>query len=193
MQPLDALPNFPLQPAEGVTVPFLALGMRDFHAAAHYIYQLPYGRTTDRANFRQVLTEGRGTCSTKHALLAQLALEQGVVLPLTLGIYEMTEDNTPGVGPILAQYSLAALPEAHCYLTYNRVRIDITRSGVEPAEPITHFLYEEPITLEQIGAYKMALHQRFLQAWLARSAVAGVYTVADLWRIREACITALGQ
>jgi hypothetical protein len=39
----------------------------------------------------------------------------------------------------------------------------------------------------------MALHQRFLQAWLARSAVAGVYTVADLWRIREACIAALGQ
>jgi hypothetical protein len=193
MQSLDALPHFPLRPADGVTVPFLAMGVRDFYEAARYVYQLPYGRTSERANFRQVLTEGYGTCSTKHALLAQLALEQGVVVALTLGIYEMTEANTPGVGPILAQYSLSALPEAHCYLTHNRIRIDITRAGVEPAEPITHFLYEEPITPEQIGSYKVALHQRFLQDWLTRSAVAGVYTVADLWRIREACIVALGQ
>jgi hypothetical protein len=117
MQSLNALPNFPLQPADGVTALFFALGMRDFHAAARYIHQLPYGRTSDRANFRQVLTEGCGTCSTKHALLAQLALEQGVVLSLTLGIFEMTEDNTPGVGPVLAQYALSALPEAHCSAT----------------------------------------------------------------------------
>jgi hypothetical protein len=41
MQSLNALPNFSLQPADGVTAPFLALGMRDFHAAARYIYQLP--------------------------------------------------------------------------------------------------------------------------------------------------------
>jgi hypothetical protein len=125
--------------------------------------------------------------------LAQLAQEQGVAIALTLGIYAMTENNTPGVGPILAQYNLPFLPEAHCYLTYNGRRIDITRSGVEPAEPITHFLYEEPITPEQIGAYKVALHQRFLQEWRTRSEIARQYTVADLWRIREACIAALEQ
>jgi hypothetical protein len=193
MQSLAALPNFPLQPADGVTSLLLALGVRDFHGAARYVHQLPYGRTSDRANFRLVLHERCGTCSTKHALLAQLAREQGVAVALTLGIYAMTENNTPGVGPILAQYNLSFLPEAHCYLTYEGMRIDITRAGVEPTEPITHFLYEEPITPEQIGAYKVALHQRFLQEWIPHSGVAGQYTVADLWRIREACIAALGQ
>ena len=193
MQSLDALPNFALQPAAGVTVSLLARGVRDFHGAARYVHQLPYGRTSDRANFRLVLSEGCGTCSTKHALLAQLAQEQGMAMALTLGIYEMTEQNTPGVGTVLAQYNLSCLPEAHCYLTYNGVRIDITRSGITPAAPIQQFLHEEVITPEQIGAYKVALHQRFLQAWLSRSAVAEVYTFADLWRIREACIAALGQ
>jgi hypothetical protein len=193
MKSLAALPNFSLQPVDGVTRLLLALGARDFHGAARYVHQLPYGRTSDRANFRLVLHESCGTCSTKHALLAQLAREQGMAIALTLGIYEMTENNTPGVGPILARYNLPFLPEAHCYLTYNGMRIDITRSGVEPTEPITHFLYEEPITPEQIGAYKVALHRRFLQEWLARSETARPYTVADLWRIREACIAALGQ
>jgi hypothetical protein len=105
----------------------------------------------------------------------------------------MTERNTPGVGRILMQYNLPALPEAHCYLTSHSVRIDITRAGVESSEPITHFLYEESILPEQIGAYKVALHQRFLQAWLARAETTNVSTLVDLWRIREACIAALGQ
>jgi hypothetical protein len=193
MESLDALPNVPLRPADGITAVFLARGAVDFRAAARYVYHLPYGRNTDRANFRLVLSEGCGTCSTKHALLAQLAQEQGVAIALTLGIYDMTERNTPGVGRVLELYHLTALPEAHCYLTCNGQRIDITRSGVEPTEPISHFLHEETITPEQIGAYKVAWHQQFLQAWLPRSAVAEVYTLTDLWRIREACIAALGQ
>jgi hypothetical protein len=193
MESLDALPNVPLRHVDGITEAFLARGAVDFHAAARYVYHLPYGRNTDRANFRLVLSEGCGTCSTKHALLAQLAQEQGLAIALTLGIYDMTERNTPGVGRILEHYHLTALPEAHCYLTCNGQRIDITRSGVEPTEPISYFLHEETITPEQIGAYKVAWHQQFLQAWLPRSTVAEVYTLADLWRIREACIAALGQ
>ena len=142
MQSLAALPNFPLQPAGEVAAQFLAAGVTDFHSAARHIYRLPYGRISERANFRLVLREGRGTCSAKHALLAQLANEQGVKIALTIGIYEMTERNTPGVGAVLEKYSLPYIPEAHCYLTYNGVRIDITRSGVEPVEPIAQFLYE---------------------------------------------------
>ena len=191
MQSLEALPNFPLQPAGEVTAQFLALGVTDCHGAARHVYRLLYGRTSDRANFHLVLHEGRGTCSAKHALLAQLAREQGVEVALTIGIYQMTERNTPGVGAVLEKYTLPYVPEAHCYLTYNGVRVDITRSGVEPVEPIGHFLYEETITPEQIGAHKVALHQRFLQEWVANSDSARAYTCAEIWQIREACIAAL--
>ena len=191
MQSLAALPNVPLRPGGAVTAQCQALGLTDFHSAVWYVYQLPYGRTSDRSNYQLVLHEGRGSCSSKHALLAQLATEQGLRIALTLGIYRMTERNTPGVGAVLAQYGLPYMPEAHCYLTYNGIRVDVTRSGVEPVEPISDFLYEETIIPEQIDEYKVALHRRFLQKWLAGSAWAGTRTLAELWQIREACIAAL--
>ncbi len=191
MQSFAALPNVPLQPGAEVTAHFLALGLSNFHAAARYVQQLPYGRTSDRANCRLVLSEGRGTCSAKHALLAQLAREQGVDIALTIGMYQMTERNTPGVGPVLEHYNLPSIPEAHCYLTYNGTRIDVTRAGVTPVEPITDFLYEETITPEQIGDYKMALHHRILRDWVAGSGCAGTRTFEEVWHIREACIAAL--
>ena len=148
----------------------------------------------DRADFRAVLREGKGTCSTKHALLAAIAHEQDLVVVLTLGIYDMHERNTPGVGAVLARYHLASLPEAHGYLTYEGQRIDITRSGAEPAEPITQFLYEEAIVPEQIGDFKVTLHRQFMQTWVNNNAeIGGGRSFEDVWRSREECIAALAQ
>lgn len=193
MKSLGSLPNFPLKPDGEVTAHFLAVGISDFHSAAHYVQQLPYGRNADRTNFWLVLREGRGTCSTKHALLAQLAKEQEVDIALTIGIYAMTEGNTPGVDPVLETYGLSYLPEAHCYLTYQEMRVDVTRSGVEPSEPIERFLYEETINPDQIGSYKVELHQRFMREWVANGGVAGNRSWEETWHIREECIAALSE
>ncbi len=153
----------------------------------------PYGRNSHRSDFLLVLPEERGTCSTKHALLAAVAREQNLLIVLTLGIYEMHERNTPGVGIVLDQHGLSAIPEAHCYLAYQGVRIDITRSGAEPTEPISRFLYEEAIVPEQIGDYKVQLHQRFLCDWIAEKGSPTSLSFAEIWRIREKCIAALAQ
>jgi hypothetical protein len=171
---------------------FAAIGIPDFRAAGRHLYSLPYGRNTDRANFHLVLSEERGTCSTKHALLAELAREQQLPISLTLGIYAMHDRNTPGVGVILSCYNLPFIPEAHCYLTYEGERIDITRSGTEAAEPIDHFLYEETILPSQIGKYKVDLHKRFLRRWLAEDNT-NRYSFEESWAIREECIASLTQ
>jgi hypothetical protein len=137
-----------------------------------------------------VLTEGRGTCSNKHALLAVLAGEQGIDAALTLGIYDMSEANTPGVGAVLARYGLVSLPEAHCYLTYAGARVDITRDvhGDDPVEPMRE---EESIQVDQIGGYKIQWHRRVLADWIKHSPAARGRTLDDVWTIREACIAAL--
>ncbi len=193
MQSFAALPNVPLQPGAEVTACFLALRITDFHAAARYVQQLPYGRTSDRANCRLVLSEGRGTCSAKHALLAQLAREQGVDIALTIGMYQMTERNTPGVGSVLEHYNLPSIPEAHCYLVHQERRIDVTRNLDEREfEPIATFLIEEEITTEQIGEYKRRRHQAFMRQWLHRRALLD-FNLDQLWRIREQRIAALGR
>lgn len=183
--------NRPLTADGPITRLFRAAGAHDFPAAALHILALPYGRITDRSRFWLILEEGRGTCTTKHATLAELAREQGVEVQLMLGIYEMSEGNTPGVGRVLSAHGLSCIPEAHCYLRYQGERIDMT--GVPAgATPIERFLHEEPITVDQIGAYKNDLHRRFLRDWIARTEPVRGRSLDDVWRIREACIAALG-
>ncbi len=193
MQSWSVLPHAILTNAGEVSLAFLDRGIADFQAAGQYLYQLPYGRNSNRADYRLVLKENRGTCSTKHALLAELAREQCLPVLLTIGIYAMHERNAPGVGKVLDRYHLPFIPEAHCYLTYRGVRIDVTRSGVEPTEPIDAFLHEESILPEQIGDYKVHLHQQFLREWAACSTVARGRCFEEIWKIREECIAALAQ
>ena len=174
-----------------ITRLFRAIGAHDFEAAARHVLRLPYGRVTDRSKFWLVLSEARGTCTTKHATLAALAREQEIDVQLMLGIYEMSERNTPGVGPVLNAYGLSCIPEAHCYLRYHGERIDVT--GVPPgAGPIERFLHEEPITVDQIGAYKNDLHRTFLRDWIEGGDTTGGRSLEEVWRIREECIAALG-
>lgn len=194
MRSWDALPNVPLTPAGPISAACIALGLTDLQAVGRYLQALPYGRTAKRTDYQAVLRQAKGTCSTKHALLAALADEQKLGLALMLGIYEMHDRNTPGVGAVLAQYRLAFIPEAHCYVTCGSTRIDVTRSGVAPAEPISRWLHEETIVPEQVGDYKVAMHRQFMQDWVRHHPeMAAGLSFEQVWQVREACIAALAQ
>jgi len=185
-----ALPRVPLAPGGALCEAFSALGIRDFREAARWVHELPYGRNADRGDWRLVLRERRGTCSTKHALLAALAAEASVPVELTLGLYLMNERNTPGVGPVLRSHGLRELPEAHSYLVCEGRRVDVTRSGVAPAEGAV-FLREERISPEQIGDYKVAWHRRLLREWVERQEPPLALGWQQVWELREQCIRAL--
>ena len=173
---------------------FVQLGSLDYRAAGRFVSRLPYGRNKAVHGSLIVLQEGRGTCSTKHALLRRLAIEQSLNVVLVLGIYEMHERNTPGVGSVLEKHGLETLPEAHCYLRFRESRIDVTRPiDAEPPERIAHFLHEEDIAPEQIGDYKTAVHRQFLRRWMAESGNARGRDLDEVWQIREECIAALSR
>jgi hypothetical protein len=191
MESWTILPEAPLDALGPDSEAFREIGCGSYRRAARHLHELPYGRNSDRADFRLVLSEGRGTCSTKHALLAAVALEQKLPVALTIGIYDMTEANTPGVGRVLSAHGLESIPEAHCYLTYSGRGVDITRSGVSPQMSIAHFHKEWAIEPAQIGAHKLALHHQYLHEWLRERRDLSV-SFEELWRIREACILALG-
>lgn len=171
----------------------LQLRLSDYREAGHYVTRLPYGRNSDPSDPLIVLEERRGTCSTKHVLMGRLAIEQKLNVSLILGIYEMTANNTPGIREVLERHHIISLPEAHCYLSSNGRRVDLTRPriGTVPWEPITQFLHEEKIEPDQAGLYKRELHRRFLQRWIEESGGSPKHTVEDLWNIREECIAAL--
>jgi hypothetical protein len=124
----EVLDPVALRPAGPVSAAFIAAGIQDFRAAAAFVNAIPYGRTTRLDDVLGVIREHRGTCSTKHALLCRLALEQGLKIALVIGIYRMNARNTPGVGKVLERYGLDGLPEAHCFLRSCGMRVDLTRT-----------------------------------------------------------------
>lgn len=191
MESWSALPEAPLLSAGPYSVAFRQIGCDSLQSAARYVCNLPYGRNSDRAEFHLVLSEHRGTCSTKHALLAALAAEQDLPVSLMIGIYDMMEANTPGVGRVLLAHGLESLPEAHCYLAYAGSRVDITRSSVSSRSFITSFHREWTIDASQIGPYKLRLHQEYVREWLHGNPDLSM-SFEDLWQVREACILALG-
>jgi hypothetical protein len=192
MKSWESLPASILKPGGPVAAAFIALDIEDYRSAARYLRGLTYGRNSNRTDPLSVLREQRGTCSTKHALLARLAAEQQLPIRLMLGIYEMSERNTPGVGRVLEKYGLAFVLEAHCYLMYRNDRIDITRAA-DGAEPIAKFLHEEVISPEQIADYKVGVHQRFLRNWIETVPSAHTMSLDAAWKIREECIAALAD
>jgi hypothetical protein len=170
-----------------ISTMFWARGSRTFADAARLVWHLPYDRNIARTDPSLVLTEGKGTCSSKHALLHLLACEQGLPIALMLGFYEMNEDNTPGVGAVLATNGLRSIPEAHCLLHHDGRDIDLTMPpGTAPAAPKT-FLYREVISAQQVALYKVERHRSFLQGWIDRLPTPRL-TLDEAWAIREACI-----
>lgn len=187
------LPNKALTLASTISAQLHKEGCRDFHQACHYVWHLPYGRNSDRADWRLVLQEQQGTCSTKHALLKALADELNLAVQLTIGIYKMSEKNTPGVGAELKQHDFSYIPEAHCYLRAHGQRFDFTKKHQVEAAPIDDFLLEQDIAPHDIGAHKVNIHQEFIKQHIQNS---NAFLSADfehVWRIRERCIQALSH
>lgn len=184
--------DFCLRPVGEVSRAFQSLGVRTFREAARYVQVLPYGRNIDRADARSVLREGKGTCSTKHALLAMLAKENNIPVRLMVGIYLMNETNTPGVGGVLERHGFKEIPEAHCYLRLNERYLDFTRLTGQMDGVALSFLAEKEIAPEGIGEEKIRFHQDYLKHWVTSPSVP-IKDWREVWEIREECIAALEQ
>ena len=184
--------NFNLTKNKPLSKLCIAKGFSDFHAVFEHIKQLPYGRTINRSDYTQVIKEDKGTCSTKHAFLKAIAIENDINdLKLCLGVFKMNSENTPQLKSILETHGLNYIPEAHCYLKYDNTSIDITFGADSDPEFINDLLYEELIFPEHIGNYKVDFHQSFLKSWIKSENLKLSFN--ELWKIREACIIKLSE
>ncbi|WP_452597867.1 hypothetical protein [Pontimicrobium sp. MEBiC01747] len=178
--------------SEGLSKACYTKGLKTFDAVCNYIKGLPYGRNSDRSNYNLVLLENKGTCSTKHAFLKQIAIENNQHdVMLCIGIYKMNETNTNGVGSVLKYYNLEYIPEAHTYLKIKHSILDVTRTVTSEITFEKSLLKEVYIMPKQIGDYKVNLHKAFLENWIKMHHIP--YTLTELWHIRERCIAALNQ
>ncbi len=168
MDELTVFPNGPIPEAGAISQKFLALGIHTFHEACRYVHQLPYGYNSDKDDLLILFKENLGTCTTKHAVIGTLAAEMGFPIKKNIGIYRMTEEIVTGTDAILKKYALPHIPMLHCFLVYDRYRVDLTegnRNGKNRA--IDDFLCTEKVIPNISGKdeylrYRQALKERIL-------------------------------
>lgn len=168
---------------------------RNIHSAKAlitFIQNMPYGRTANRSDLSLLFTENRGTCSSKHALIKSIAMENGFEdLKLFIGIYKMTAHNTPNIGNGISENDLEYIPEAHCYLKFGKTIIDITSTNSDFEKIRTVILEEVEIEPQQIGQFKVELHQNYIKNWIEEKRIP--LSFEKIWAIRENCIVHLGN
>jgi hypothetical protein len=184
----EADPDFAISATGNLSRQARALGLLRFPDLAEYVRLLPYGRIAGQRAAHSVLAEQRGTCSSKHALLAMVSREAGRDdIDLMLGIFEMHERNTPGVGAVLQRYNLSCIPEAHCYLRADGRRLDYTGLPGGRESPFQSLLAEEPIDPTRVILIKSQKHREFVQKWSTERGL----DPERVWHAREECIEAL--
>jgi len=119
--------NFNLSKTKIISKQCHELGLINFDTLYNYVIKLPYGRNSNRSDYKLILEEHKGTCSTKHAFLKAIAIENDIEdITLCLGVFKMNRDNTPKITAILDTYDIDYIPEAHCYLKVDNTIKDIT-------------------------------------------------------------------
>ena len=185
--------DFDIKSNGPVSKEFIDRHIWTFQQASLYVRHLPYKRNTDKNNLVTVFTDHGGTCSTKHALLKELAVENKFgELKLMVGLFKMNKNNTPAITTTLLKNNLEYIPEAHCYLKFGEIILDMTKANTKPSDFMDDLIEEIEILPEQITDYKVNYHKTYLTAWLLNNKQLN-YTLDELWRIREQCIQDLAN
>jgi hypothetical protein len=174
---------------EELTQRLLELGITNWDDTLIHVRNIPYGRNSNREDLSLVLKENKGSCSSKHAFLKEITIQNNIPnVQLIIGIYKMNESNTK-IGTILSENAIDYIPEAHCYLNINGERLDYT-TGSSSFEKIKNDLLEE-IEIEpyQVGEFKIKYHQDFVKKWLIDTKPS--FSFHEIWAIREKCIAYL--
>jgi hypothetical protein len=123
------LPDKAISNADIVSAEFRRMGIKTFQDACRCVHELPYGYNSDRDDLMILFKEKMGTCTTKHAVIATLAEELGLPIQKNIGIYAMTEEIVTGTGRLLSEFGLPYIPMLHCFLSYEKFRVDLTEGN----------------------------------------------------------------
>lgn len=167
-------------------------GIYDYQSLFFYVKNLQYGRNANREDLFLVISESKGTCSSKHAFLKVVANENNFSeIKLILGMYRMNEKNTSKIFPTLSENNLEYIPEAHCYLKFGNERIDATSNSSDFKKIENDILEEIEINPNQVSEFKVNYHKKYLKNWLDKENLD--LNFEEIWNIREKCIQQLSK
>ena len=169
MDSYDVFPDTPILSSGAVGNQFLGLGIHTFLDACRFVHELPYGYNSNRDDLMILFKEKMGTCTTKHAVIATLALELNLPIEKNIGIYAMTEQIVTGTDRILEQYNLPYVPMIHCFLTHGGCRVDLTEGNANGKnQAINDFFHTERVVpnvsaKDEYLKYRHALKENILK------------------------------
>jgi len=167
-------------------------GIETWHDLIKYVKNIPYGRTSDKANFSLVISENIGTCSSKHAFLKQVADFNHVPnVKLMLSVFKMNPLNTPQTREAFTGSLIEYIPEAHCYLKVFGECIDVTSKYLDFVKIKNDIIEEQEIKPEQVMTFKEAYHKKFIKNWIVKDNLP--LNFDQIWELRETCILNLSK
>jgi hypothetical protein len=178
--------NFEIENNGEVSNEFLNIGISNFKHACNYISEIQYKRNLNKKEVLCVFKDQAGTCSTKHATLRKLALENNhPEVKLILGIFKMDKHYAPKIESTLSQNQLDYIPEAHNYLKIENQYVDFTKPDSKYSNFENKLLEEHEIEFDQIHEHKIEIHKNYLKNWIKHH---HHFDLDSIWKIREKCI-----
>lgn len=186
MDRMTVLPECAITSNGPVSDRFIELGIKTFSAACRYVHEIPYGYNSDRDDPMVLFKENKGSCTTKHAVIATLSAELGTGVKKNIGIYAMTEKLVTGTDPILNHFSLPYLPMVHCFLAFGDCRVDLTEGNRNGKNgPIDEFLLTREVEPNISARKEYILYRKGLeQEVLIRQELLGI-TLKQVLQARE--------
>lgn len=196
MNPYSIFPDQTIHRSGPVSETFLSLGISLFQGACRFVHELPYGYNSNRDDMMLLFKEEKGSCTTKHAVIATLARELGLPIEKHIGIYAMVESIVTGTQLILARCKLPYVPMVHCFLVYTDdskvCPVDLTKGNLNGKNsPIEQFLFNQAVKPDINEKDEYLLYRRVLTTHiLRRDEFAGV-EVKTVLQAREQAIALL--
>ncbi|MHA1355959.1 MAG: hypothetical protein ACTSR1_12375 [Candidatus Heimdallarchaeota archaeon] len=107
---------------------------------------MKYGYNSDKDDKLILFKEMKGSCTTKHGVIATLAEELEIPLNKKVGIYKLTEEIVSGTNSILKEHDLPYVPMIHCFLVYENYRFDLTEGNFNGKKTsIDEFIQDEKV------------------------------------------------
>ena len=140
----------------------------------------------------RLFNEFRGTCSTKHAILAALANEHHQDVQLKMVICKLDQNVDKTVVKLLLQLKVPYFPEAHCYIKCSKGALDLTFPD-QDVVPSVSVLKEYDISPKDIGDKKVSIHHEYIKFWMKGSMFSQQYSFDEVLELRERWIQSLSQ
>ncbi len=146
MDSYEKLPDAEIRSRGELSQRFLELGINTFKEVCNYIHNIEYGYNTNYDDKFILFKENKGSCTSKHAIIAGLAEELKIPLFKHVGVYKFTGEISTDTEEILKKYKIPYVPMIHCFLVYGDKQFDLTEGNCNGKNTsIDEFIHEEKV------------------------------------------------